>query len=50
MYKAANDMSPDMINEVFKLRNTPHYNLRYISHFLWTQSVVSITELNQHVI
>ena len=33
MYKAANDMPPDIINEVFKLRNTPHYNLRHISHF-----------------
>ena len=33
MYKAANDMSPDIMNEVFKLRNTPHYNLRHTSHF-----------------
>ena len=33
MYKAANDMPPDIINEVFKLRNTPYYNLRHISHF-----------------
>ena len=26
-------MSPDIMNEVFKLRNTPHYNLRHTSHF-----------------
>ena len=33
MYKVANDMSPDIMNGVFKLRNTPHYNLRHTSHF-----------------
>ena len=33
MYKVANDMSPDIMNEVFKLRNAPHYNLRHTSHF-----------------
>ena len=32
MYKVANDMSPDIMIEVFKLRNTPHYNLRHTSH------------------
>ena len=33
MYKVANDMSsPDIMNEVFKLKNTPH-NLRHTSHF-----------------
>ena len=26
-------MPPDIMNEVFKLRNTPHYNLRHTSHF-----------------
>ena len=26
-------MSPDIMNEVFKLRNTLHYNLRHTSHF-----------------
>ena len=31
MYKVANDMSPDIMNEVFKLINTPHYNLRHTS-------------------
>ena len=29
MYKVTNDMPPDIMNEVFKLRNTPHYNLRH---------------------
>ena len=24
MYKVADDMSPDIMNEVFKLRNSPH--------------------------
>ena len=33
MYKVANNMSPDILNEVFKLRNTPHYNLQHTSHF-----------------
>ena len=33
MYKVANDMSPDTMNGVFKLRNTPHYNLERASHF-----------------
>ena len=33
MYIIANDMSPDMMNGVFKLRNSPHYNLRHTSHF-----------------
>ena len=26
-------VQPDIMNRVFKLRNTPHYNLRYTSHF-----------------
>ena len=46
MYKVGSDMSPDIMNEVFKLRNTLHYNLRHTSHFLQTQSIMSITELN----
>ena len=33
MCKVANDMSPDIMNEIFKLRNNPHYNLRHASHF-----------------
>ena len=33
MYKVANNMSPDIMNEVFKLRNTSHYNLWHTSHF-----------------
>ena len=33
MYEVANDMSLDIISGVFKLRNTPHYNLRHTSHF-----------------
>ena len=33
MYKVANDMSPEIMNELFKLRNTPLYNLRHTSLF-----------------
>ena len=33
IYKAANDMSSDIMNKVFKLRNTPHCNLRHTSNF-----------------
>ena len=33
MYKVVNDISPNIMNEVFKLRNTPYYNLRHTSHF-----------------
>ena len=32
MYKVANDMSPDIMNEVFKLRNTPQ-STAYIAFF-----------------
>ena len=33
MYEVANDMSPGIMNEVFKLRNTPRYNLQHTPHF-----------------
>ena len=33
MYKVFNDMSFEIMNGVFKLRNTSHYNLRHTSHF-----------------
>ena len=33
MNKVADNMSPDIMNEVFKLRNTPLYNLRHTTHF-----------------
>ena len=41
MYKVANGMSPDVLNEVFKLRNTAHCNLRHTSH-LSTDSIHSV--------
>ena len=41
MYKVANDMSLDIMNGVFKLRNTPHYNLQNTSH-LSTDPIHSI--------
>ena len=43
-----NNVSPDIMNEVFKLRNTPHFNYDIHRIFLQTQSIVSITDLNQH--
>ena len=33
MYKVANSMSPEIMNEVFKLKGNPHYSLRHISQF-----------------
>ena len=34
MYKVANGMSPDIMNDIFKLRENTHYNLRHTSQFL----------------
>ena len=34
MYKVTNDMSPEIINDIFKLRENIHYNLRHTSQFL----------------
>ena len=33
MYKVANSMSPEIINEVSKLKGNPHYNLKHTSQF-----------------
>ena len=33
LYKIANDMSLKIMSKVFKLRDTPCYNLRHTSHF-----------------
>ena len=48
MYKVANDMSPDIMNEVFKLLHIIIYGIHRI--FLQSPSIVSLTELNQHLI
>ena len=34
MYKVANDISPEILHDIFKLRENTHYNLRYTSQFL----------------
>ena len=34
MHKVANDMSAEIKNEIFKLRENAHYNLRHISQLL----------------
>ena len=33
MYKVANGMSPEIMNEIFQLKEKSHYNLRYKSEF-----------------
>ena len=48
MYKAANDMSPGVMNGVFKLRNIPHYNLRHILHFS-TDPIPSVYDRTESV-
>ena len=34
MYKVVNGMSPEIMNNIFKLRENTHYNLRHTSQFL----------------
>ena len=34
MHKVANGMSPEIMNEIFKLREKSHFNLRYTSEFI----------------
>ena len=33
MYKVAKWMTPEIVNEIFQLREKSHYNLRYTSEF-----------------
>ena len=35
MHKEANGMSPEIMNEIFQLREKSHYNLRYTSEFVF---------------
>ena len=48
MYEVPNDMSPDKINGVFKLINTPNYNLWQTSHFS-TDSIHSVYNRTESV-
>ena len=34
MYKRANGISREIMNDVFQIRNNTHYNLRYAATFL----------------
>ena len=34
MYKVATGMSPEIMNEIFQLREKSHYNPRYTSEFI----------------
>ena len=40
MYKVAIGMSPEIMNEIFQLREKSHCNLRYISEFLFHRFIV----------
>ena len=33
MYKVTNGLSPEIMNEIFQIREEPRYNLRYTSQF-----------------
>ena len=33
MYKVSNGLSPEIMNEIFQIREESRYNLRYTSHF-----------------
>ena len=52
MYKVVDGMSPEIMNEVFKQRNNPHYNLRHTLQFCVNSihTVYNGTELSQHCI
>ena len=41
MYKVANGMSPEIMNEIFQLREKSQYNLRYTSEFLIPPTMVA---------
>ena len=34
MYKVANGIAPEMMNEIFQLREKSHYNLHYTTKFI----------------
>ena len=48
MYKVANGMSPEIMKDVFQIRNISHYNLRYAPTFLLKIFIVSIMVVSQH--
>ena len=52
LYKIATDMSPKIMSEVFKIRDTPCYNLQHTSQFSIDpiHSVYNGTESDQHCI
>ena len=48
MYKVVNDISPEITNDAFQIRNNTHHNLRYAPIFL-TEPIHSILMVvNQH--
>ena len=47
MYNVVNGISPEIMNDVFQIRNNTHYNLRYAPTFL-TEPIHSVLVVNQH--
>ena len=47
MYNVVNGISPEIMNDVFQIRNNTHYNLRYAPIFL-TEPIHSVLVVNQH--
>ena len=54
MHKVANGMSPEIMNDIFKLRENTHYNMRHTSQFLQLTVLIQFTVylmvVNQHCI
>ena len=48
MYKVANSMSPEIMNEILKLRENIHYSLRQFHNFLLIQFTVCLMVVNQY--
>ena len=43
MHKVANGMSPEIMNDIFKLRENTHYNMRHTSQFLQLTVLIQFT-------
>ena len=48
MYKVANGMPPEIINDIFKLRENTHHNLRHTSQFLFDPIHCVFNVVKQH--
>ena len=50
IYKVAEGICPEIMNDIFKLRENKHYNLRHTSQFLSIQFTVFLMVVNQRLI